>query len=73
MYACLDFLKRDWSVTVAHVFREANQVADCLANKALEIPMGIKVLNGAPKESDLIHLLMMDAMGVAWSRCVIAS
>ena len=36
VFACLEVLKRDWLVTVTHVFRETNQVADRLANIALD-------------------------------------
>ncbi|EEF30254.1 conserved hypothetical protein [Ricinus communis] len=39
--ACIDLLALDWHVTVVHVFGEANQVADWLANHAIELPIGI--------------------------------
>jgi ribonuclease HI len=36
---CQEFLKRDWEVRVRHIYREANQVADFLAEKAFSLPI----------------------------------
>ena len=65
---CLDFLRRDYEVKISHIYREDNQLADYLANKALHIERGIQVLNNALTE--VLQFLRNDMVGVAWGRYV---
>src|ERR1044072_4545311 len=39
---------KDWEVKFVHVYREANRVADCLANMARSLPLGVHVLRDPP-------------------------
>ncbi|CAN0879938.1 Putative ribonuclease H protein At1g65750, partial [Linum grandiflorum] len=34
-------LQRDWTVTLSHVCREGNFLADCLARRGLSVPFGV--------------------------------
>ncbi|EEF46185.1 conserved hypothetical protein [Ricinus communis] len=68
--ACLDILKRDWSASIGHIYREANQVADCLANLALSYPVGIHELPMVPYE--VKTLVNEDCIGVGWPRVTAA-
>ena len=68
IHICLDFLRRNWEVQISHIYREGNQLADYLVNKALHIERGIQVLNNAP--ADVFQLLHNDIVGVPWERYV---
>ena len=68
VFACLDYLKREWSIKVIHTLREGNFVADKLANEALLHPIGVQVIH-APS-GDVLRLLDGDRFGVAWMRNV---
>nr|ABW81175.1 non-LTR retrotransposon transposase [Arabidopsis cebennensis] len=37
---CYGFISRDWIVRISHVYREANRLADGLANYASSLPLG---------------------------------
>jgi len=45
---CHGFLSRDWLVHVTHVYREANRLADGLANYAFSFPLWFHLLDVAP-------------------------
>ena len=56
----------DWEVTITHCYREANQVADFLANKGVDGTLGV-----IKYQSPLVELreaLYADAVGVFWPR-----
>ena len=36
-----DLIKRNWVITINHIYREANFAADFLTNYALELPLGL--------------------------------
>lgn len=43
-----DFLRRDWHITLIHVYRESNFAADFRANYALSLPLGLHFLPCPP-------------------------
>jgi phosphoribosylaminoimidazole (AIR) synthetase len=58
----------DWEVVVHHAYREANQVADALANNGCAINSGCVFFNDCP--SAFRHLLLADVLGVATPRVI---
>ncbi|KAL9862399.1 putative RNA-directed DNA polymerase [Arabidopsis thaliana] len=65
---CYGFLSRDWLVRVSHVYREANRLADGLANYAFSLPLGFHSFNFPP---DIVNpILLEDANGVSRLRFV---
>ena len=65
---CHGFLSKDWRVEVSHVYREANRLADGLANYAFSLPFGFQFLEVVPPEVD--SLLSDDVIGSARPRQV---
>ena len=45
---CHDFLSRDWIVRTGHVYREANRLADGLANYAFTLHWGYHAFASPP-------------------------
>ncbi|KAG7555110.1 Reverse transcriptase domain [Arabidopsis suecica] len=65
---CYGFLSRDWIVRVSHVYREANRLADGLANYAFTLSLGFHFLDGSPP---IVSSLLFDDMnGSAYPRNV---
>lgn len=64
-----DLLGREWEIRVTHVFREANLVADALANLAGSLPYGVQHLENPPAEVQT--WLQHDAAGEGRLRVVI--
>ncbi|KAG7576302.1 Ribonuclease H domain [Arabidopsis thaliana x Arabidopsis arenosa] len=65
---CQGFFSRDWLVRVTHVYREANRLADGLANYAFTLGLGFLHLDDCP---DVVHpILLADANGTAFPRHV---
>ncbi|KAL0700346.1 hypothetical protein Bca4012_056468 [Brassica carinata] len=58
---CHGFLTRDWLVRFVHVYREANRVADGLANLAFSLPFGFHSFDVVPQE--VVVLLHEDVVG----------
>ena len=54
---CHGFLSKDWIVRISHVYREANRLADGLANYAFLLPIGIHVFVSVP---DVVEPLFSD-------------
>ncbi|KAG7571647.1 Ribonuclease H domain [Arabidopsis suecica] len=46
---CHGFISRDWIVRIDHVYREANFLADGLAEFAFSLPLGFHLLNSVPE------------------------
>ena len=65
---CHGFLGKDWIVRVSHVYREANRLADELANHAFSLPLGFHAFASVPVEVDL--LFREDVDGVSCPRLV---
>ncbi|KAK8478651.1 hypothetical protein V6N11_031138 [Hibiscus sabdariffa] len=55
-----DFLARDWKVTVSHVPREVNMVANKLASLSCGLPLGMTSYTTPPASVD--PLLLVDIM-----------
>ena len=55
-----------WETRVTHCFREANQVADKLANLGIEGNLGVTMYPTPPRE--VREALFSDRMGVVWPR-----
>ncbi|CAA7042758.1 unnamed protein product [Microthlaspi erraticum] len=53
---CYGFLSRDWLVRVTHVYREANHVADGLANHAFSLQLGFSFFTSATSEISVLLL-----------------
>ncbi|KAG7557811.1 Reverse transcriptase domain [Arabidopsis suecica] len=65
---CHSFIARDWLVRVTHVYREANRLADGLANYAFTLELGFLYLDSCP---DVIHdVLLEDVHGTELPRYV---
>jgi len=65
---CHGLLSKDWLVRVSHVYREANRLADGLANYAFSLQFGFLSLYSCP---DIVHSIMLeDATGTAFPRHV---
>ncbi|CAA7042576.1 unnamed protein product [Microthlaspi erraticum] len=65
---CHGFLSRDWIVRVSHVYREANRLADGLANYAFSLPSGFHSFTSVP--DDVHPLFLEDSVGTGISRQV---
>ena len=61
VHLCYGFLTRDWLVRIVHVYREANHLADGLANLAFSLSFGFHKLDAA--SSDVVSLLREDVDG----------
>lgn len=65
---CYCFLSKDWIVRVSHVYREANRLADGLANYVFSLPLGFHAFDSCP---DIVRSTMFeDANGAAYPRQV---
>lgn len=58
---CYGFLSRDWIVRIRHVYREANRLADGLANYAFSLPLGFQSFDVCPESVN--QLLQEDING----------
>ncbi|KAG7543761.1 Ribonuclease H-like superfamily [Arabidopsis thaliana x Arabidopsis arenosa] len=65
---CHGFLARDWIVRISHVYREANRLADGLANYAFSLPLGFRFFEVVPDSVNAI--LLEDTGGTAFPRRV---
>ncbi|CAA7016724.1 unnamed protein product [Microthlaspi erraticum] len=61
-------VQRDWIVRVVHVYREANRVADGLANHAFSLSLGFHFFPSSP--FDILELVKEDALGSTRTRFV---
>ena len=68
---CHGYLSKDWIVRIDHVYREANRLADGLANYAFTLPLGIHSFDYIPP--DVISILEDDVLGVSRPRHVVMS
>ncbi|CAA7032614.1 unnamed protein product [Microthlaspi erraticum] len=60
---CHGFISRDWIVRISHVHREANRLADGLANYAFSLSYGFTAFDSVP---DVVNpLLLEDLAGVS--------
>ncbi|CAA7040435.1 unnamed protein product [Microthlaspi erraticum] len=48
IHLCHGFLTKDWEVRVTHVYREANRLADGLANYVFTLPLGLHTFDFIP-------------------------
>ncbi|KAG7579199.1 hypothetical protein ISN45_Aa03g033600 [Arabidopsis thaliana x Arabidopsis arenosa] len=65
---CHGFIARDWIVRISHVYREANRLADGLANYAFSLRLGFHLLESIP--SCVASIALDDIRGTAISRQV---
>ncbi|CAA7034666.1 unnamed protein product [Microthlaspi erraticum] len=65
---CHGFISKDWSVHIVHVFREANRLADGLANHAFSLPLGFHWFELVPPS--LESVLWEDEIGFTRPRDV---
>ncbi|KAG7573124.1 Ribonuclease H domain [Arabidopsis suecica] len=65
---CHGFFTRDWLVRINHVYREANRLADGLANYAFTLPLDLHLFETC---LEAVHLILLeDANGIAIPRAV---
>nr|WMB96843.1 reverse transcriptase [Solanum melongena]WMB97160.1 reverse transcriptase [Solanum aethiopicum] len=69
IHACKELLHRNWSVSIVHVYREANTCADRMANLAHKGPFDLSLLLQPP--SYLAPYLQEDLLGVSRPRSVV--
>ena len=55
---CYGFISRDWSVQISHVYREANHLADGLANYAFSLPFDLHFFEVVPES--VVSVLLED-------------
>ncbi|KAG7579838.1 Ribonuclease H domain [Arabidopsis thaliana x Arabidopsis arenosa] len=63
---CYGFISKDWIVRISHVYREANRLADGLANYAFSLPLGFHSFVSMP--DCVCSILATDASGATTSR-----
>ena len=63
-----DLLHRQWVIKIYHVFREANMVADRLADFAKNLQPGCHRLHQVPP--DILQWIYHDVIGVGYSRMI---
>lgn len=61
-------IKQQWECKVSHIWREGNQVADCLAKISLNMQPGLYVLDTPPQ--DIKSKLLFDEQGVTTPRLI---
>ncbi|KAG7647727.1 Ribonuclease H domain [Arabidopsis thaliana x Arabidopsis arenosa] len=66
---CYGFISRDWIVRISHKYREANRLADGLANYAFSLPPGFHGLGACPES--VLAVFGDDVNGVGTSRNVL--
>lgn len=54
----------NWSVTMRHTYREANQYADWLANEAFNYELGVRFCDAPPIE--VVSVVLGDLCGAAF-------
>jgi len=65
---CYGFISKDWIIRVSYVYREANRLADGLANYAFSLPLGFHFFYTKP---DFVNSIMLDdARGLSCLRLV---
>ena len=65
---CYGFISRDWLVKISHVYREANCLADGLANYAFSLSFGVHYFELVPEH--VASILLEDVYGITRSRQV---
>ncbi|CAA7021138.1 unnamed protein product [Microthlaspi erraticum] len=63
---CHGFITKDWIVRIFHVYREANRLADGLANYTFTLPLGFHAFDSVP--CGLNSLLFEDSSGISITR-----
>ena len=58
--------QQDWEVIIGHCYREANQVADKLANMTISCSFSCTIFDTPQRE--VMPLLFADNVGVSWRR-----
>ena len=66
--AVRDFFNRNWQVCLTHIYREANSVADFMANMAHSLPNGMHLFTSPPV--GIYSIILQDMIGVA-KPCVV--
>lgn len=67
-FMCRELFQRSWSVSVSHIYREANSVVDDLASIGLKLSCNYYKFPCPPGE--ILHLLEDDRLGVVTPRVV---
>lgn len=68
IWSIKEFLKRDWHIRINHIYREANYVADHMANLTLSFSLGLYMFMISLES--VKPLLFHDMYGVAYPRLV---
>ncbi|CAN1121492.1 hypothetical protein LINPERPRIM_LOCUS2216 [Linum perenne] len=63
--------QRDWSLTIYHVYKEANFLADHLANSGHSLPLGTHIIY--PDDPDVVHWSNYDKERSSRGRLIRAS
>ncbi|CAN1165600.1 Putative ribonuclease H protein At1g65750 [Linum perenne] len=61
--------ERNWRVNIKHIYREANHLADCLANKGHALELGTHSVNRS--EANVLYWSSYDVVGSAEPRRVV--
>ncbi|CAA7036314.1 unnamed protein product [Microthlaspi erraticum] len=68
VHLCQGLLSKDWEVRISYVYREANRLADGLANYAFSLSLGLHTFDVVPP--DLLSVIREDEFGLSHSRYV---
>ena len=63
-----ELINKNWHISVNHIYREVNYVADSIVNYAYDLPIGLHRLDSPP--ACVTHFLLHDMYGVAHPRLV---
>ncbi|CAN0870119.1 Putative ribonuclease H protein At1g65750 [Linum grandiflorum] len=63
-----EFCSRQWEVNLSHIYREANNAADYLANFGHSLNYGLHIFD--TPDRDLSHWIYYDLVGVSLPRLV---
>ncbi|CAN1743736.1 Putative ribonuclease H protein At1g65750 [Linum perenne] len=61
-----ELLQRDWEVTISHIYREGNSVADYLATLGHDYPWGVHLISVS--DCNLNYFLRRDCIGISVPR-----
>ena len=69
MEVCIQLIQQQQEVVIKHVYREANQVVDLLANLAMDHPIG-ELKSWTSPSTASCRLIQMEKTGTFWARRV---
>ncbi|CAN0903473.1 Putative ribonuclease H protein At1g65750 [Linum grandiflorum] len=66
--AIQSLLHRDWDVSITHISREGNLIADLFANHGHSLPFGMHIISSF--QTDIVDCIRDDMAGISFPRQV---